>query len=210
LFPNIGPSKFISINLPENLLRIFNDDEFSELTKIKKFNASAVLDLLRDVLNPVRELKWDPDGESLPNKNWLDEIWSILNKDAENIDFSRLSTFPLLQVIKPSNMLVRLITSDPLLCIPYTPENEHTLFPLFPVLVKLKVRITNMKFPRNVNKELKKCIVECNPISIINSLERTRGRVTMKRLFEASKLLPSEYETFRKYVKDEFNTLMGK
>jgi hypothetical protein len=96
LFPDIGPSKFVSASLPENLSIIF-----------KKFNASAVLDLLDSVLKPVRELKWNPNGKSLPDRRWFERIWLILNNDASNIDFDKLSKFPILSTIKPSNMLVR-------------------------------------------------------------------------------------------------------
>ncbi|GES91935.1 sacsin isoform X1 [Rhizophagus clarus] len=203
LFPNASSSKFIFTKLPENLQKIFNDDEFSLLTKIKKFDAPAILDLLEYELTSVKELSWDPNGKSIPNISWLKEIWSKLNKDAENIDFIRLSKFPLLPVIKPSDILVQPDTKKPLL---YVPENGHTLFP---VLVKLKVRFTNMIVPDNANENLKRCIVDCSPINIIHSLEITRSslNLTMKELFEHGNLSSSDYEKLRTFIKENLEVL---
>lgn len=156
-------------------------------------------------LKSVKELNWDPNGKSIPNNSWLKEIWSKLNKDAENIDFIRLSKFPLLPVIKPSDMLVQPDTTNPLL---YVPENGHILFP---VLAKLKVRFTNMIVPENANEKLKNCIVDCNSINIINSLEITRSslNLTMKELFETSNLSPSDYEKLRTFIKEKLEVLEG-
>jgi hypothetical protein len=204
LFPDIGPSKFVSVDLPVYLSRIFRDDYFSEKTKIKIFNASAILDLLGNVIKPVRELKWTPDGECIPNRRWFERIWLILNNDARNIDFDRLSTFPILPKIKPSNTLVRPDISNPLI------QNGNSLFSLFDILVKLKVRFTNMTFPESAHEDLKKCVSECTAINIINSLEKVRSTLTMKKLFETSKLSSLEYEKFRTFIKDELEILIGK
>ncbi|GBB90419.1 hypothetical protein RclHR1_17380001 [Rhizophagus clarus] len=203
LFPDIGPSKFVSFNLTPNLSSIFKDDYFSEKTNIKRFNASAILDLLDSVVKPVRELNWDPDGERIPNRTWFERIWLILNNDARNIDFNELSKYPLLPVIKPSNMLVRPVISDPLI------QNGNSLFSLFEILVKLKVRFTNMTFPESAHEDLKKCVNECTAINIINSLERARSSLTMSRLFETSKLSSLEYEKLRTFIKEELETLIG-
>ncbi|EXX51199.1 hypothetical protein RirG_263920 [Rhizophagus irregularis DAOM 197198w] len=203
LFPNACSSRFIFTDLPENLQKIFNDEEFSLFTNIKKFDSYAILDLLKYELKSVKELNWDPNGKSIPNNSWLKEIWSKLNKDAENIDFIRISKFPLLPVIKPSDMLVQPDTTNPLL---YVPENGHILFP---VLTKLKVRFTNMIVPENANEKLKNCIVDCSSINIIHSLEITRSslNLTMKELFETSNLSPSDYEKLRTFIKEKLEIL---
>jgi hypothetical protein len=204
LFPNIGPSKFVFTDLPENLLKIFNDEDFSAFTNIKKFDANAVLDLLTYELRPLKELSWDPNGSSIPNHNWLKNIWSILNK-AENIEFNRLSKFPLLPVIQPS-VLIRPDMTSPLL---YVPENGDTLFP---VLVKLKVRFTNMIIPKSAHGHLQSCVVKCAPAEIICSLERTCSllRMTMKQLFDTGGLTSFDYEKFRIFIKEELESLIGK
>ncbi|RIA92324.1 hypothetical protein C1645_736422 [Glomus cerebriforme] len=207
LFPNTGPSKFISTNLPENLQKIFNDNDFCMHTNIKKFDASAISFLLPSVLKPVKDFRWKPNENSLPNKSWLENIWSILNKGLESTDFNSLSRFPLLPVIKPSDMLIQPDANNPLL---YIPENVHSCFPLFEVLVKLNVRITNMIFSESAHKDLKKCIVECTSTNIIDSLEKTRSTSPMKRWFEKNKLSPSDYEKFRTYIKEQLDDLIGK
>ncbi len=156
LFPNIGPSKFVSIKIPTDLLIIFTDEKFSEKTKIKKFDSSAILDLL------------------------IDEL--------------------------PEDVLVRPDITNPLL---YLPENGHILCS---VLVKLQVRFTKFIIPETANENLKKCIVKCTPITIVNSLERTCSllSLTMNQLFEKANLLPSDYEKFRTFLKQEFKVLTEK
>ncbi|CAB4442753.1 unnamed protein product [Rhizophagus irregularis] len=170
LFPDIGPSKFVSAN---------------------------------SVLKPVRELKWNSNGKSLPDRRWFERIWLILNNDASNIDFDKLSKFPILSTIKPSNMLVRPDISNPLI------QNGNSLFSLFDILVKLKVRFTDMAFPESAHEDLKKCVNECTTINIINSLERARLSLTMERLFEKSKLSSSKCEKFRTFIKDELKILIA-
>jgi hypothetical protein len=206
LFPKSGSSKFISIELPENLQKIFNDDEFIARTNIKKFDASVVLDLLTDELPLVKELEWDPEGESIPNKTWLDKIWATLNKSAENIDFNKLSRYPLLPMVNPSNMLICLDMNDPLL---YIPENGHVLYP---ILVKLEVRFTNMSFDENAHENLTKCVEKCTSINIINALKRAcdSSFSNMEQLFYKSDLDDLDYEKLRAFIKAEIDTLIGK
>ncbi|RIA90189.1 hypothetical protein C1645_823690 [Glomus cerebriforme] len=206
LFPKSGPSKFISTKLPENLQKIFNDDGFIQHTNIKRFDDSAVLDLLIHELPLVKELKWNPDGESLPNKSWLDKIWVKLNKETENIDYDKLSRYPLLPVIKPSNMLICLDMTDPLL---YIPVNGHILYP---VLVKLEVRLTDIIFPENAHENIKQCVQKCTPINIINALERacSSSCSTMEQLFYKNDLDEQDYEKLRTFIKAEIDTLIGK
>ncbi|RIA90176.1 hypothetical protein C1645_164705 [Glomus cerebriforme] len=204
LFPSTGPSKFVSIDLPENLFKIFNDNNFPSFTNIKKFDASGVLDLLMFELRPLKERPWDPNGESIPNDEWLKKIWSILIQVTES-EFSRLSKYPLLPVIQPSK-LVRPDMKYPLL---HMPEYGHSLYYLYPILVKLEVRFTNMRFPDNVHGNLKKCIVECTPSNIIDSLERSCSlqHMTMEQLFKTSDLSSSDYGTFRTFIKNELDVL---
>ncbi|CAB4479085.1 uncharacterized protein OCT59_027473 [Rhizophagus irregularis] len=204
LFPKSGTSKFISIELPENLKKIFNDDEFISCTNIKKFDASVVVDLLMDELQLVKELEWDPDGESIPNKIWLDKIWSILNKSAEKLDFNELSRYPLLPMVNPSNMLIRLDMDDPLL---HIPENGHVLYP---TLVKLEVRFTNMSFHENAHENLQKCVEKYTPINIINALKRACASSfsDMEQLFYKNDLEDVDYEKLRAFIKAEIDTLI--
>ncbi|CAB5149034.1 unnamed protein product [Rhizophagus irregularis] len=208
LFPNIGPSKFVSTKLPENLQKIFDDDNFCACTNIKKFDASGILDLLRSVVQPVRELKWVPDGNSLPNKSWLEKIWAILYKDMKQVDYNKLSKFPLIPVVQPSDMLIRPDENNPLI---YIPESGRTLYPLYPALVKLNVRITNMVVPESAHENLNKCIVKCTPVNVINSLEKTRSSLslTMKQLFEISELLPTEYKLFRALIREGMDAFVA-
>ncbi|CAG8636620.1 9275_t:CDS:2, partial [Funneliformis caledonium] len=203
LFPNFGPSRIISVNLPRNLFDIFIDDEFSEKTGIKKFGAAAIFDLLIDELPELafsEEYEWDPNGKLIPNNRWLEQIWSILIDDAEMSDFTKLSDFPLLPMTAPSIMLVRPDIKNPLLY-----DNEHNLFS---TLVKLKIRFTNMRFSESANENLKQCVVQCTPINIINSLEQTRSS-TMKELFESSDLSPEDYEMLRTFIKAKLEVLTG-
>ncbi|GES91901.1 hypothetical protein GLOIN_2v552263 [Rhizophagus clarus] len=204
LFPKSGSSKFISVELPENLQNIFKDEEFIAITKIKKFDASVVLDLLTDELPLVKELEWDPNGEIIPNKIWLDKIWSILNKSAENIDFNKLSRYPLLPMVEPSNMLICLDMNDPLL---YVPENGHVLYQ---TLVKLEVRFTNMLFHENDHENLKKCVEKCTSINIINALKRAcdSSFSDMEQLFYKNDLDDLDYEKLRAFVKADIDILI--
>ncbi|GBC02571.1 hypothetical protein RclHR1_00470001 [Rhizophagus clarus] len=203
LFPNTGPPKFVSTDLPDHLFKIFNDINFPAFTNIKKFDASAVLDLLTFELPPLKERSWDPNGESIPNDDWLKKIWSILNKVKEEREFTRISKYPLLPVIRPSK-LVRLDMKNPLL---HIPEDGHILYP---ILVKLHVRFTNMKFPEGVHENLKKCIASCTPANIINSLEWSCSllHMTMEQLFKTSDLSLSDYEKLRRFIKEEINVLI--
>ena len=225
LFPSAGPSKFISVGLfnveHKELLEIFCSEKFSEITNIKKFDASAVLALLEDELPNVSKLPWSPNGTSVPNSSWLDEIWSILNKELESIDFDELSRFPLLPLTHSSHMLVQPDMRNPVLYIPGNVE-----YPLFEVLKKLKLSITNMKIPENAHEDLKNCVAQLTAFSILNSLERALldniddteqlledddlYMESMTQFFEENDLLPSDYEEFRKFINYYFETLIGK
>lgn len=205
LFPNTGPPKFVSIDLPKKLLGIFNDDNFPAYTNIKKFDASALLDLLMFELRPSKERLWDPYGSSIPNDGWLKKIWSILIKIKEEREFTRLSKYPLLPVIQPSK-LIRLDMKDPVL---YMPDNSHLLYQ---ILEKLQVRFTNLAFPDNTHNNFKKCTLSCTPFNIIKSLKVSCSLLhkSMEQLFETGNLSLSDYDKFRKYIKRELGSLIGK
>jgi hypothetical protein len=205
LFPNTGPPKFVSIELPKKLLEIFNDDNFSAYTNIKKFDASALLDLLMFELRPSKERQWDPNGSSIPNNDWLNKIWSILSQVKEEKEFTRLSKYPLLPVIQPSK-LIRLDIKVPVL---YMPENGHILYP---VLLKLQVRLTSLKFPDNAHEYFKKSTLIYTPSNIINSLKVSCSLLhkTMEQLFKTGNLSLADYDKFRKFIKKELNSLIGK
>ncbi|CAB5344104.1 unnamed protein product [Rhizophagus irregularis] len=205
LFPN-GRSRLISINLPKDLLEIFSSDEFSKVTNIQKFDASAIFDLLKGELPSVDiSPPWDPNGKRI-NNNWLQKIWSMIFKSEENIEYSKLSEFPLLPVNKPSNMLIKPDMTTPLL---YAPKNgQHRLFS---ILVKLKIRFTDMSFPDNAHEDLKRCVVQCTPISILNSLEKALSYTNMEdleQLFEDSNLSLSDYAKLRTFINEEIDTLI--
>ncbi|RIA92338.1 hypothetical protein C1645_765344 [Glomus cerebriforme] len=207
LFPSIGPSKFVSIDIPENLFNIFNDVNFPAFTNIKKIDASAVLDLLMSELRPLKERTWDPNGNSIPNEDWLKKIWSILDKITES-EFARFSKYPLLPITIQPPKLIRPDMKNPLL---YMPEDGHNLHNLCSILMKLEVRFINIKFPENVHENLKKCIVRCTPSNIIDSLERTCSlqHKTMEQLFKAGELSSSDYEKFRTFIKEELVDLIN-
>ncbi|CAG8697672.1 13615_t:CDS:10 [Rhizophagus irregularis] len=205
LFPNCQ-SRLISIKLPKDLLEIFSSDEFSKVTNIQKFDASAIFDLLKVELPSVDiSLPWDPNGEH-KNNNWLQKIWSMIFKYEENVEYSKLSEFPLLPVNKPSNMLIKPDISNPLL---YAPKNENEKHRLFSILVKLNIRFTDMSF--DTHEDLKKCVVQCTPTNILNSLEKALSYTNMedlKQLFENSNLSPSDYKKFRAFINEEIDTLI--
>ncbi|CAG8727340.1 16147_t:CDS:2, partial [Funneliformis caledonium] len=200
IFPKIGPSKFVSINLPSNLLKIFTSVKFSEKTQIKRFDNSIILDLLIAELPELlfmEELKWHPNGRSIPNVHWLKNIWSILFDEKANVlEYAKLSNFALLPVTSPYNMLIRPNIKNPLL---YLPEDGHDLYP---VLVKLRVRFTEMMIPESADKSLQKCVVTCTPVNIINSLNKTCSllSLTMNQLFEKDH--QQSQENFMSILKD--------
>ncbi|GES91936.1 BTB/POZ protein [Rhizophagus clarus] len=197
LFPNVGPSKFVRVDLPHDLEKVFKRDELSVLN-IRQFDSAATLDLLflEFPYKNIKELDWDPNGNSIPNDRWLKEIWSKL-MSSKTIEFAKLSKLPLLPMIQPSEKLVQLDITNPLLNI------EHASY-LYPVLKKLKLRFTNMKFPDNANSNLKQCVLPYNPVNIVNVLERNRIllNLTMEQLFKTSYLSNKDYEMFRIYIKD--------
>ncbi|CAG8565081.1 11420_t:CDS:10 [Rhizophagus irregularis] len=119
-------------------------------------------------------------------------------------EFEELSKFPLLPVIIPSNMLIKPDIYNPLLYI----DKEHFLIP---VLVKLKLRFTNMIFPENVHENLKKCILRYNHVNVINSLEKVllNTNISMKQLFKDSNLTALEYEKFRIFISEGIDILIG-
>jgi hypothetical protein len=205
LFPNAGSSKFVSVYLPNDLVKIFSSMEFSKVANIRKFDATAILDLLKHELPNENILTWNPDGKSIPNNIWIKNIWSIINKSEKNIEFEKLSKFPLLPVIKPSNMLVKPDMYNPLLYI----YEDHFLIP---VLEKLKLRFTNMIFSENAHENLRKCILRYNDINIINSLGKAllSTNMDMKQLFEESNLTTLEYEKFREFIREGIDILIGK
>ncbi|GBC07902.1 hypothetical protein RclHR1_07770002 [Rhizophagus clarus] len=204
LFPNTGPPKFVSIDLPKKLFEIFNDDSFPAYTNIKKFDASALLDLLMFELRPSKERQWDPNGSSIPNENWLKRIWQTLSDLEEEREFTRLFKYPLLPVIQPSK-LIRLDMKYPVL---HVPEQGQILYP---ILLKLQVRLTNLKFPDNAHENFKKCTLSFTPLNIINSLKIScsLSNKTMEQLFKTGNLSLSDYDKFRRFIKKEFNSLIG-
>jgi hypothetical protein len=208
LFPN-GRSRFVSIKLPKDLLEIFSNEEFSKVTNIQKFDASAILALLKGELPSVDINPWDSNGKRI-NNNWLQKIWSMIYKfePEGSIEFAELSEFPLLPVTKPSSMLVKPDMANPLLYAPETGQHK-----IFSVLIKLKIRLTDMSFPDDADEDLKKCIVQCEPINILYSLKNALSYTNMEdleQLFENSNLSSSDYKVFRKFINKEIDTLIGK
>lgn len=205
LFPKFGPSKFVHIDLPKPLLTIFKSKKFSAHTNIRLFDSAAILDLLSLEFQDNEELDYDPNSTSIPNSRWLEEIWSKLEID-ENINFMKLSKFPLLPMIQPYEKLIQLDITNPLISIRDYERN------FYPVLVKLKLRFTNKEFSTLANHNIKQCVLPFNPINIITSLERMRisSNMTMDQLFEDRNLLPKDYEKFRNYIKDNIDNLISK
>jgi hypothetical protein len=163
LFPNVGSSKFVREELPHDIEKVFKRDDLSVLN-IRQFDSAATVDLLSLEFSHknIKELDWDPNSKSIPNDEWLKEIWSKLTT-AKTIDFTKLSKFPLLPMIQPSEKLVQLDTTNPLLNIEYESY-------IYPVLKKLKLRLTNLKFPDNANSVIKQCILPYNPVNIVKRL----------------------------------------
>jgi hypothetical protein len=205
LFPKFGPSKFVHMGLPTQLLDIFKRKKFSEHTNIKKFDSAAILDLLSLEFKGIEELDYNPNSTSIPNSNWLEEIWSKLENDV-NIDFGKLSKFPLLPMIQPYEKLVKLDITNPLISVRDYERN------IYSVLVKLKLRFTKKEFSNLTHPNIRQCVLKFSPASIIVSLERMcdSSNMTMTQLFKERNLLPEDYEKFRDYIKDNIENLTSK
>ncbi|PKC10503.1 hypothetical protein RhiirA5_498400 [Rhizophagus irregularis] len=68
-----------------------------------------------------------------------------------------------------------------------------------------------MSFPDNAHEDLKSCVVQCTPISILDSLEKALSYTNMedlKQLFENSNLSPSDYAKLRTFINEEIDTLI--
>ncbi|RIA90194.1 hypothetical protein C1645_164980 [Glomus cerebriforme] len=204
LFPKFGPKKFVRIDLPLDLEKAFKKREVFSSLNIRQFDANAILDLLSlEFPNNINELDWNSNSKSIPNEEWLKEIWSKF-KSTKDIDFAKLSKFPLLPMIQPYEKLVRLDITNPLLNIEYGSY-------LYPVLKKLKLRFTNMTF-LDADENLKQCVLSYGPVNIINALEKTRILLglTMEQLFKTSDLTLKDYERFRIYIKENLGVLKSK
>ncbi|CAG8638947.1 3619_t:CDS:10 [Rhizophagus irregularis] len=203
LFPKFGPSRFVHIDLPGALLEIFRSKKFSVQTNIRRFDSAAILDLLSLEFHDIEELDYEPNSTSIPNSKWLEEIWSKLEVD-DNINFIRLSKFPLLPMIQPYEKLVQLDITNPLISIRDYERN------FYPVLVKLKLRFTNKEFPTSANHNIRQCVLPFNSVNIINALERmcVSSNMSMDQLFKERNLLPKDYEKFRNYIKDNIDDLI--
>ncbi|CAJ0876076.1 5072_t:CDS:10 [Entrophospora sp. SA101] len=203
LFPSAySNSKFICSNLPSKLKKIFLEAEFSKTLKINEVDANAILDLIGYEL-PGRDFHWDPESDSIPNRTWLDRIWK--NLMFTDYDYSKFKSYPLLPMTHPSRQLVLPNTEYPLLLI----DNEEDL--VFKVLTKLKVRFTDMAFPKFANPNLQHFVVEWNFTNVLKAIENVANisHLEIKGLFAQADLSDKDIEVIRLFVKKHFN-LYGK
>ncbi|CAG8835974.1 19213_t:CDS:2, partial [Racocetra persica] len=87
-----------------------------------------------------QEICWDPSSKDIPNRQWLDKILKKM-KWGIGLEIAKLLEYPLLPVISPSNKLVRMNPSSPLLTYPDNPDGI-----LVRALGKLGICFTDIKF----------------------------------------------------------------
>nr|CAG8482990.1 4272_t:CDS:2 [Entrophospora candida] len=199
LFPkSYSNSKFICSNLPSKLKKIFREAEFSKTLKINEVDANAILDLIGHEL-PGVDFHWDPESSSIPNRKWLDCIWKKLM--SADYDYSKLKSYPLLAMTHPSHQLVLPNPTCPLLLI----DSEEDL--VFKVLTKLKVRFTDMIFPKIANPHLQQFIVEWSFTNVLKAIENVANisHLGIKGLFTQADLTDKDIEVIRLFVKKHFN-----
>ncbi|CAG8439326.1 13230_t:CDS:10 [Acaulospora colombiana] len=163
----------------------------SELLKISELDVNGILNLFEMEFPMVEQMKWDPSGESYPNRQWLHLILAKFSKDSE-FEFNRLARFPLLPVIHPHGNLIRFDKSIPLL---FKGDLEHFLIHL---LSKLGVRFTDLKLTDTAHPTLKECVMQPTAVNIFKSME-LHPQKPMEEMFR--QLNPSEISEIRSFVK---------
>ncbi|CAG8701171.1 559_t:CDS:1, partial [Scutellospora calospora] len=121
LVPHVNSSNFVYFSEKNDketrLKEVFEQDEFQKHTNVKKFNAISLAYLLGYELKPEQKITdWDPESTSIPNKEWLNEIWKIILES--NTSLELFSQYPLLEVVRPKRELILLDSKNPLLELP--------------------------------------------------------------------------------------------
>ncbi|CAG8807815.1 4635_t:CDS:2, partial [Dentiscutata erythropus] len=147
LFPKSGPSRFIC-DLDDELNRVFESDNFSRITNIKKLGPAGVLDLLAEELPKEQEICLNLSSQDIPNLEWLDKILEKMEWGSRLND--KLSEYPLFPVKILSTgkvKLVRINPSNPLLVYPENPDEilVHTLEKMGICFTKIKLNNKNTK-----------------------------------------------------------------
>ncbi|CAG8503482.1 6900_t:CDS:2, partial [Cetraspora pellucida] len=141
LFPTAGPHHFIPIELLKSrkLISTFSDDDFRKVTDIKNFGEPTISHLLHQELHIESERDWDPNGTSIPNKQWLDEIWRCIGDKS----YEPYKSFPLLDVYNPSNPNKhQLISIKSALSKPLITYSDYSSPEIIRTLVNIGIRFT--------------------------------------------------------------------
>ncbi|CAG8594331.1 22149_t:CDS:10 [Dentiscutata erythropus] len=207
LFPKSGPSHFID-DSDDELIEIFKNEHLSNL-RIKRLNTQGVLDLLDEELQNAldlpdeelsnkQEMEWNPSSESIPNRQWLDNVFEIMKLGAGS-ETLRLPNCPLIPVIRPSHKLVKINSTNSLLINPN--DNDPTAF-IVEVLTKLGIYFTDIKFP---NRCLKRSVQAFNYSNVFKSIKQASQDISIGTFFSDAKLDDADYEKLREYIKSFIN-----
>ncbi|CAG8641853.1 19318_t:CDS:2, partial [Dentiscutata erythropus] len=203
LFPKAGLEYFI----PDDLLHvksydlhtIFYKDEFLKATNIQKFDESTIRRFLQQELPPISERDWNPLSLTIPNKKWLDEIWSrILNHS-----LAPYRPFPLLEVYDPNkqdqHQLISLENAacKPLLVYPIYFEYK---FDIIQALTNIGIRFTKHKHDEALNNYIK-LLNPDNILNVIGKYQCIENQLINKKedienlcQYFTAKLSPSDYQ----------------
>ncbi|CAG8485207.1 6450_t:CDS:10 [Cetraspora pellucida] len=208
LFPISGPSRFI-VDLDDELSSIFEKNDFSRITNIKRLDASGILDLLAGELPYKQEIDCDPSSQNIPNRQWLDNILEKM-KWGIGLEIAKLSEYPLLPVILPSgkHKLVQMNPSSPLLTYPDNPDEI-----LVRALRNLGICFTDIKFnKKNINSEfLKRGVLNWNYYNIFVSIKKKQEsqNISMESFFKNAELDEDELNKLREFIKAFINSSRG-
>ncbi|CAG8458307.1 12515_t:CDS:2 [Dentiscutata heterogama] len=201
LFPKAGLEYFIPDGLLSSysLQTIFYKNEFLKATNIQKFDESTIRRFLQQELPPISERDWNPLSLTIPNKKWLNEIWSrILNHS-----LAPYRPFPLLEVYDPSKQdQHQLISLENAACKPLLvyPVYFEYGFDITQTLINIGIRFTKHKFDEKLNEYIK-LLQPDNILNVIGKYQCIEDQLINKKKdienlcqYFTTKLLPSDYQ----------------
>ncbi|CAG8556133.1 9278_t:CDS:2 [Cetraspora pellucida] len=153
LFPKVGLEYFIPVDLlkTSDLYEIFSKNEFLKATNIQFFGEPTIRRFLQQELHPISERDWNPSASTIPNQEWLSEIWSYII----NNSLSSYTSFPLLEVYDPNkqdqHQLISLenAANKPLLIY------AHSCQEYIKTLTNIGIRFTKRRYEKALNKYVK-------------------------------------------------------
>ncbi|CAG8504108.1 1313_t:CDS:10, partial [Gigaspora margarita] len=209
LFPKSSASRFIC-DLDDELNRIFESDEFSSITHIKKLDAEGILDLLAEELPKKQEIWLNTSSQDIPNRKWLDKILEKMEWGL-GLDIEKLSEYPLFPVISPTEQpkIVRIDPSNPLLVYP---DDLDVI--LMNALGKIGICFTDIKFnKKNVQSVFwTKGVINWDYTNVFESIKRKQvsQNISMEELFfKNASLNEDELNKLRECIKIFINSQRG-